>query len=277
MRSGAHAFMPQGDYGYKASTFLANSVGNTVGYTLSLFIGPRVMEHWDAVHTVLRPYLKVITVAIIGLFIVIVAFGRRMWTGIGLMKKHLIWFGFYLIALAAYIPLGNIAERYAYIPSIFFVVGLVLLVYELWQRTKSVLPKVIIVLLALLVLGINIQEVERIGGDWEKAGSVVEQSLRVVKQAAFPPQNVLHFFFINMPIRYGRAWIFPTGMTDALWQIYRGSPYTVSSAKSVEEGYNLPPFTGDKRVFIYENYVLKQGIVITKVTPVPEVHETKTK
>lgn len=277
MRSHADALMPQGDYGYKASTFLANSVGNTVGYTLSLFIGPLVMERWDGVHAALRPYLKEITVGIVVLAVGLAAFARRIWKRLEATKRHLVWFGFYILSLAAYVPLGNIAERYVYIASIFFIVGAVLLTQEVWKNSRMVLSKVLIIVITFFILGINIQEVERLGGDWLKAGSVVEQSLRVVKQAAFPPQNVLHFFIINTPIRYGRAWIFPTGMNDALWQIYRGSPYTVGTARSVEEGYNLPPFTGDRRVFIFENYVLKQGIVYSKEIVQPTAHETKAK
>ncbi len=63
-----------------------------------------------------------------------------------------------------------------------------------------------------------------------------------------------------MPIRYGRAWVYPTGMTDALWQIYRDNPYDVTKVNSIEEAFNAYMPGGDRRVYIFDHFVLKQGI-----------------
>ena len=72
---------------------------------------------------------------------------------------------------------------------------------------------------------------------------------------------------MNTPIRYGRAWVFPTGLTDAFWQIYRDSPYYVTPVASIAEGYEHPFAHGDREVFVFEDYVLKRGVSILKIVP----------
>ena len=78
------------------------------------------------------------------------------------------------------------------------------------------------------------------------------------------------FFFINTPIRYGRAWIFPVGLTDAIWHMYRQSPFTVVPVSSIEEAFQYPIRTGDREVFIFEKYVLKRGVREEIVIPEEE-------
>jgi hypothetical protein len=137
--------------------------------------------------------------------------------------------------------------------------------HDIWIKSRHVWVKGVILLLFTAFISFNTSEVLRVGGDWEKASSVVEQSLRVIKKEAFPPKNPKNFFIVNMPIRYGRAWIYSVGMTDALWHIYRQSPYTVTLVDSIEDGYSRYFKNGDREVFIFEDYVIKRGIEKTEM------------
>lgn len=275
MRVVSGALAPEGDYGYTASHLLVNTAGNTAGYISSVFAGPSVIEHWDAIRGALRPYSAILTPI---LAVVSCVAGIIFWIWrkqLSIWREPFSWFACFFIALAAYIPLGGMAERYVYVASVFIVIGLVCAVHTVWKLSGRYWLKGIIFAVWIALLIGNIRDIQRLGNDWEKSGSVVEQSLRVIKQKAFPPMNVLHFFIVDMPIRFGRAWIFPTGLNDALWHIYRNSPYTVSLVKDLEQAFTLPPIGGDRRVFIYENLIIKEGVEETIITPVPDAHEKK--
>ena len=267
LRKYAGAVASEGDYGYKLTTFFINSIANGIGYTIAMFAGPAVIDQFTAIRMATKPYLKELTAgtALISLLILRVVWSMKSW--IINHKKIVAWFVCYGVAFAAYIPLGGMAERYAYIPSIFFVLGVVSCIDVLWSHARFIWKTVLLLVIAA-VLFFNIREVMTLSSDWQKAGSIVEQSLRVIKKEAWPPKNIKNFLIINMPIRYGRAWVYPTGMNDALWHMYRQNPFTVTQVPSIEEGYNRYFKNGDREVFIFEDWTLKRGVMDTITVPV---------
>jgi hypothetical protein len=173
------------------------------------------------------------------------------------------------IALAAYAPLGGMADRYVYIPSIFLIVSLMLFASRIWKETHSWIVKAMLCVLYVSLVAWNVSEVQRLGTDWEFASRTVEQSLLVIKKETYPPKDIKTFFFIpTIPIRYGSAWIFPTGMDDAIWHMYRQSPYRIFTMPTIEDAYMFPVIQGDREIFVFENYKLKRGIRETKYIPV---------
>jgi len=259
MRTNAMALAPAGDYGYKASTFFVNTISNIVGYTVSFFGGPTWIERWNDLRVVSRPYLKQISVVLGVIGLIVAGF---LWKKRKDFTKHMdvwIWFIAYGVAFTAYAPLGGMADRYVYIPSMFLVIGLTVGATKFWH-TSRVLIKVILCVLVAGLLAWNIKEVQRLGGDWKFASTSAEHALLVIKKETYPPKDVKTFLFVNMPIRYGSAWIFPTGMTDAIWHMYRSSPYRVFTMPTIEDAYNFYMNLGDREVFVFEDYVLKRGV-----------------
>lgn len=259
VRSYAHAVGPEGDYGYKWSTFFINSIANGIGYTIAACAGPAVVEWWNALRLTVKPYLKELSG---GAVLLVIAVVRLVWAKRTAIKQHrmmLVWGLCYLIAFGAYVPLGGMAERYVYIPSMFLIPAIMTGIDAIWRKSGKVMKAISVVVLVGCIVW-NVVDVQTVGKDWEKASSVVDQSLRVIKKEAWPPMNILHFYIVNIPIRYGRAWIYPTGMTDALWHMYRQNPYEVIPVASIQEGYSRVFGIGDRRVFIFEHYVLKKGV-----------------
>ncbi|OGG30647.1 hypothetical protein A3A63_02335 [Candidatus Gottesmanbacteria bacterium RIFCSPLOWO2_01_FULL_46_9] len=276
MRISAGALAPQGDYGYKMATFLVNSAGNTIGYSLSILLGPSMIDGWNLIRSSMSPFIKEVTAAVV-LFLGFAAWA--LWSVRSRFQVRTctvcVWPLCFVISLLAYVPLGGMAERYVYIPSMFFIIGSIAALQALWRSGKRFWLKVVVFAAVAIILVYNINDAGRVGADWEKASTVADQALRVVKKEAFPPQNILHFYVVNTPIRYGRAWIFPTGLNDALWHIYRQSPYFITPVGSIEEGYRIPLAGGDRRVFIFEDYVLKRGIEETRIVPPVPTDEKK--
>ena len=86
------------------------------------------------------------------------------------------------------------------------------------------------------------------------------------------------FVFVNSPIRFGRAWIFPTGLNDAMWHMFKFNSYaySVHEAKSIEEGFALKDPIGSPMVLIFDTeYHLQKAIHTTK-TVEEKIHETYT-
>ena len=45
----------------------------------------------------------------------------------------------------------------------------------------------------------------------------------------------MEFHLVNVPIRYGEAWIFPVGVPDALWFVFRNPNIRVFTWTSVSQ------------------------------------------
>ena len=269
MRSQAMALAPQGNYGYKANTFLVNTISNTVGYIVAAFLGPKLIEVWNNWRVISRSYLKEITIGVLLVAFGIAALVLKKWKILQSYREAVVWFIAFGIALAAYAPLGGMADRYVYIPSMFLIVSFILMLSEVCKKTKQWVLEAIICAAFFGLLGWNIKEVQRLGGDWEFASKTVEQALLVIKKETYPPKDIKTFFFVpTIPIRYGSAWIFPTGMDDAIWHMYRQSPYRIFTMPTIEEAYKFPLTMGDREIFVFENYKLKRGVRETKYIPV---------
>lgn len=269
LRSQATALAPQGNYGYKTSTFLVNSITNTAGYMVSLFLGPKLIEIWNNWRVISRSHLKEITIGVTAVGLVIVGWLWKKRMFINRFGDALIWLVAFGIALTAYAPLGGMADRYVYIPSMFLIIALILLVSRIWKETHSWFIKAMICTTYVGLLIWNVKEVQRLGTDWEFASKTVEQALLVIKKETYPPKDIKTFFFIpSIPIRYGSAWIFPTGMNDAIWHMYRQSPYRIFTMPTIEDAYNFSITMGDREIFVFEDYKLKRGVRETKFVPV---------
>jgi hypothetical protein len=69
-----------------------------------------------------------------------------------------------------------------------------------------------------------------------------------------------NFYFVNPPIKKADAWIFPVGLQDGIWFIYRDDTINIYKLTSLEEGKiiarqmnpNHLVFAFDKEGNIYE-------------------------
>jgi len=267
LRSYSGAVTPSGDYGYKLTTFFVNSIGNTIGYIGGIFIGPRMLEYISLVRTVLKNFLPQVSAGAGILLLGITYVGYRMRQKIYVYKDILIFILLAFLSSLSYMGLGNASERYAFIPSLFIIIA-VGLAFSTWiKQTKGFVAPVFFALCVLAVSWWNIQDVKRLEEDWRKASEIAESTLLAIKKEAYPPKMDVSFFFINPPIRYGRAWIFPTGLHDALWHMFRENLYAVHTVPSIKEGYESSAYRGMRYVYVFDNYVLKYGFIKTIEVP----------
>ena len=256
VRTASGAVAPSGDYGYKFSALPFNVIGNTLGYIITTYVGPRFVESWSWVREYLRFHRMI--AAGIGIFGTGV-FSYIFWKAKNLVNRQsLLWFVCGLISLGAYVGLGNMSERYTLAASGFFIIAL-----ALWISKQK--KWMLMIIVGLIIW--NSIELTRVRVDWAKASSVSQETLSIMSRQFFPLRENKSFIYINTPIRYGRAWIFSTGLQDALWHIFRFNPwiYTTTNVSTPEEAYNVPVPQGFvPEIFIFENYTLERLIKVEK-------------
>ena len=59
----------------------------------------------------------------------------------------------------------------------------------------------------------------------------------------------MRFYFVNVPIRNGEAWVFPVGLKDAVWLLFGNKKIAIYSSPSLEEAFNLVDNPIDQKVF----------------------------
>jgi hypothetical protein len=125
-----------------------------------------------------------------------------------------------------------------------------------------------LVTLIIIAIGWNIKDVKRIAKDWQTASDISQSTVLTIRTQFFPLISNTRFIFVNTPIRYGRAWIFPTGMNDVLWHLFRvnGYGYTTIAAKNIPDAFTYQDISGIATyVLNFENYKVKRLIKEVKV------------
>ena len=272
LRNSVHAVSPGGDYSIRWSRFFVNGVGNTAAYLSALFVGPAAIEVFASWRETARQ--SVTQTAAIGVVTLGAAFlGVRKYAGtiVRRYKAPLLWLVTAGVALAPFVGLGTAAERYGLLASAFVVMAVGEWAEIIWQKHERTVRFALIVAFALLIAW-NARELTRVLGDWQKASDVSQTTILSLKHSFFPLQDKQAFAFVNTPIRYGRAWIFPTGLNDAMWHMFKFNPYPylVYSAPSVEEAFNITTPLGTPAVLLFEDMVLKVAKHTTKVIEVDE-------
>ena len=270
LRTHAHAVTPSGDYNVRPQTFAANSVGNGVGYLLSVFGGPKVIEWMGNLRAVLRNQKLAVTAGSV-LFVAAIAGGA--WAYLRRFTKEkketTAWIIAIIVSLSPFLGLGNMAERYALSASFLTFACLGIWVDRMFRKGW-----IVRILLALAILSCfvwNVRELERVTGDWERASEISRNAVLAIKSAYFPLQDKQAFVFVNTPIRYGRAWIFPTGLKDAMWHMFKFNPYPyqVFEAPDIKAAFKITSPLGTPDVLVFDkNDVLEKAI--KEIHTVPE-------
>jgi len=277
MRLSAQSVWFQGDYSYNLLKLPLNFIGNGVGYFLISLIGPFILESYTALRVMASQNLMVSGVVA---FFALVFFGGGMIITRKMIKPEFgrvlgISMCMFFIPLLPFLGLGNISPRYAYLAS----AGLVLLlayVIAVFLRTQKY-SRVSYGLVALFILAfsyIHISQLNKINVDWQKAGEISNDALVGINvtyatPGALPPNPV--FYFINVPIRYGDAWVFPVGFQDAIWFSFQDVVVDVIQTLSEDDAMRKAKNNQNIRVFKFEKdgaLVELDGFRIT-LTPSP--------
>lgn len=177
---------------------------------------------------------------------------------------------FFLISLSPFLGFGNIAPRYVYLASFGIVLIFVWLIQEIYNKffiINRIFTIICISIVLILIGAYNVSELYRTNKDWNKAGNITNKLLVdfnetfVVKRAY--AQNPV-FYFVNVPIRTGDAWIFPVGLPDALWFTFQNEYLTVKILPSIDLAFSQSEGSSSAKVFEFDNQGNVSEVIRTK-------------
>ena len=259
LRQNAQSVWFQGDYSYNLVKLPFNIVGNIFGY-LGLGIGgPATLPLYASVRSLSAD--NVVVIGIVGVVLAVVSYfllQKSVKTFIN--KSGVLFFlgvGFFIIPLLPFLGLGNIAPRYNYLAAfgiVFIMVVFLRLAYNRMEKYSKYTAGAAIALCLILFSTFHIRELQRISGDWKEAGEITNDTLVGINFAYRQPGVTSEnrtFYFVNTPIRYGEAWVFPVGLADALWFSFQSQNLQVLQVATLEEAVLRAKNSNRSHVFTF--------------------------
>lgn len=271
LRSSASSFWSGGDYSYSITNLPFNVVGNLIGYFLSTFIGPVFTPIYTASRTYASSHIPVTILLIVVLLVSLLTLFLRLKAirKYVLDKQFIFAICFFVIGLVPFLGLGNMSDRYVYLASAGIVLGaIILLKNSLNLKRRGLLAGTIIV--GIIFIGFHLLQLRTSNAEWRQAGRTSNNALVALAFAYSQPgalPKAPTFYFINVPIKYGDAWIFPLGLKDGLWFSFQNTDLTVIQTVDEEAAMaHGKKAYGDVHIFKFEN----NGDLLELKIPAPE-------
>lgn len=248
-----------GDYSYNILKFPLNAAGNAVGYLMLDFFGLMSLSLYQGLRNFSRENI------LIGLIIfgVISFVFYHIFKRIKKMEKEdrkiiIFSLSFFLISLLPFLGLGNITSRYSYLSSVGFVILLVFSFKKIYNylifNGRSIATLTLSIVIGIFVL-LHISQLQKAQVEWSSAGDKSRAFLTSLngfyedEWSKIP----LNFYFVNVPIRNGDAWVLPVGLKDAVWLIFRNEKISVYQLNSTEDAVSLIEDPARDKVFEFQD------------------------
>ena len=269
IRTVTHSLPPSGDYSYSLPHLIPNVVGNFIGYFGLILLGEPTLRWYSLMRETVKTetvYVAIVLIIVLMVSSLGIVVYRNKLKGL-LHNESIRWMLFALlfifISVLPFLGLGNITERYSYLASIGFAILLVVVLKKVLELIKNNnLRVVLLVVLALVVGSWYLYQNNLENSHWGEAGRVTNRTLAFLRLYHDGQHPNSGFYFVSPPIRYAQAWIFPVGLPDGVWFIYRDQSISVNQLNSLPDGRAVPSkntdgsanfvFAFDKSRNIYE-------------------------
>jgi len=144
------------------------------------------------------------------------------------------------VSLVPFIGLGNITSRYSYLASIGLIFIFIIVAKKLYEylliNGKNIAIGAVAVLVLIFALFHTIQ-IQQTYSEWQDAGNKAKNffiSLEAQYNDYWSGEDV-QFHFVDVPIKFGEAWIFPVGLSDAVWFAFKNDNAKVFQHTDLKE------------------------------------------
>ena len=244
-----------GDYSYNLLKLPLNAVGNAVGYVMISLLGPLSYPVYEKIRLATKTNIPLALITILVFVAVIVLFVRVIWPKIAKYEKRIIIFSFcfFIICLIPFLGLGNITYRYSYLASFGVFMVFALLIGKTFSYLKDSGRDVAFaatgVLMTVFFL-VHIIQAQQVMIEWDGAGVKVERFLNsldsLYSDSWRDRKEGVDLYFTNVPIKNGNAWVFPVGLSDAVWFAFRSDVvrvHTIPTLKEVPASVYMQPYS----------------------------------
>ncbi len=242
LRTQASSVWFQGDYSYNFSMLPLNVLGNSIGYLITSILGPVFIPSYSAIRLYSGQHIGASVIVALALCIALAFIGYRNKEKISKTSWKSLFLGaaLFIIPLSPFLGLGNLSPRYAYTGSIGVVFILAYLMKGLLM-TKTKRRKVLVgglVIISSLFILFHIKQLDKSNNEWRKAGEITNSALvginyAYVVNSTLQPGST--FYFVDVPIKYADAWVFPQGLEDPLWFSFQNTAPQIKNASSEKE------------------------------------------
>lgn len=247
-----------GDYSYSLIKLPFNFVGNVFGYIFITLLGPIALPIYEKLRLLFREEIAISLIVIILLIIVLYFILKRIIKKFEKEEKGIMLFGFFffLVSLIPFIGLGNITSRYSYLASIGLVFIIVVLVRKLYNflliNGKNIaLISVFVVLITYSLF--HIISLQQTSFDWSGAGEKTKKffvSIDAIYLNSWR-DNEVKLNFVNVPIKYGDAWVFPVGLSDAVYLSFKNENIKINKYNNLEDALSSSIVSKNNKVLIF--------------------------
>ncbi len=259
LRYSANSHWLSGDYNYNFVKLPFNFIGNIFGYFMLSAAGPATLPLYEKLRDILRSNLPLAIIgSLIVVFLFIVAY-RLVFKKLEFSDKRIIIFAvmFFTVSLLPFLGLGNIASRYSYLASVAFCFIFVVFAKKLYDYLSDngrLIAGAIIIITLIIFSSMHLFQLQKINADWKNAGMKTQNVLTTLGYvyAHYTTEATSAFYFVNVPIREGDAWVFPVGLTDAVWLVFRDSNVKVHQVGTVKQAFDILGDSVTGRVFEFD-------------------------
>ena len=254
VRLSANSHWFSGDYSYNLLKLPYNLVGNVIGYVALDVLGPISLPIYEVLRAFGREHVLLAILASLVVIPLFIKIYRLLMKKITSEEKKIVVFAilFFTISLLPFLGLGNITSRYSYLSSFGIVLFLVFLASKLYSYLLTNGKNIAvagIMIIAIIFFSIHLFQLQKIHGDWYRAGNISKKFLISLNQIYTDTIRPQKFYFVDLPIRFGEAWVFPVGLEDALWFTFRNDELSVYTKESLVPALEAALRTPGARVF----------------------------
>jgi len=260
LRAVSHSFSGGGDYSYHMSRILPNIVGNYFGY-LGVFLGGLpFLTFYNYLRAGLRSewiYFSIVAILIIAYIgWATVQYRNNIVKLLHHKNSQLIIFClvFAFISLLPFLPLGNIAPRYLYLASAGLSLAFILLLQIVFTKLIKDPRIVAAALIAVTLILSYIFYISNLSEQhtWQQSGNTTKNTLLFFRRNYPSFASSTDLYFVNTPIMNNNTWVFPVGLSDGLWFIYRDKTPKLQRVGTVNDAKKSISVSGNHDSYIFK-------------------------
>ncbi len=250
-----------GDYRYNIFKLPYNIVGNTMGYLLLDLLGPQALSVYQLLRNFSREHMLLAIPVSFAIILGFIYICKIIMKKMAENDKKIVIFGFlfFFISLLPFLGLGNITSRYSYLSSIGFAILFVIFMKKIYAYLISISGRYIgvsaIVTIIIIYSMVQLFSLQKIHTDWREAGDKSQRFLISIGRYSkdFWIRDSMRFYFANMPIRNGEAWVWPVGLKDALWFTFKNPNIEVYTMSDINLAFDYATGSSNSHVFRFDS------------------------
>ncbi|MBI3985205.1 MAG: O-antigen ligase family protein [Candidatus Levybacteria bacterium] len=247
-----------GDYSYDFVMLPFNFAGNLLGYVSLVLVGQSALPLYETLRAVLRANLAIpVVLGVVALAALVYGFKKKIKIFNSNDGKIVVFGGlFFVISLLPYLGLGNITSRYSYLASLGLILIFVFLLNKLYEFLLKEGRQVALLAVSVIIIVFSLFQIIQIQQsyfDWSGAGEKARKFFISIDAlyTDYWSKGEVQFHFVDVPLRVGDAWVFPVGISDAVWFAFQNKDAKVYLHPNVDTALQSAGLSLTNRVFVF--------------------------